>query len=443
MSSNSRLTFNSSLQEVDSEIFTIISQEKVRQEEEINLIASENNTSPAVLKATGSALTNKYAEGYPGKRYYAGCTYVDSAENIAIKRLEKLFGADHANVQPHSGSQANAAVLRSFLKYKDTILGMDLAAGGHLTHGHKLNFSGKDYTVISYGLTKDKQIIDYDEIKKKAWKHKPKVIIAGGSAYSRTIDFEKFSAIAKSVGARLWVDMAHIAGLVAVGLHPNPVPYADYVTFTTHKTMRGPRGGVILCKKEFAKEIDREVMPGTQGGPKMNEVAAKAVTFGLALNPSFKVYQQQVIKNAQELCKIFLDAGYPVVSHGTDNHLFLVDVSKKNNISTGIMGAQAEGALQAAGIIVNKNCLPHDTTAWKPSGIRIGTPAITTRGMKENEAKLIGHYMLEALKNHDQATMLADIAQKTKNLALSFPIYADKNTCQSPKITNNDKSAMI
>ena len=432
MSSTDRNKFHHSLKDVDIEIFDIISQEKRRQEEEINLIASENNTTPAVLTATSSVLTNKYAEGYPGKRYYAGCAHVDSAENIAIQRLKELFGADHANVQPHSGSQANAAVLRSFLNHKDTILGMDLAAGGHLTHGHKLNFSGKDYTVISYGLTKGTQTIDYDDIAKKAQTHQPKVIIAGGSAYSRIIDFKKFADIAKSVNARLWVDMAHIAGLVATGIHPNPVPYADYVTFTTHKTMRGPRGGVILCKKKYAKEIDREVMPGTQGGPKMNEVAAKAVAFGLALDPSFKTYQKQVIKNAQLLCSIFQSAGYPIVSHGTDTHLFLVDVTQKNNLKTGIMGTEAEKALQDAGIIVNKNCLPDDTTAWQPSGIRIGTPAITTRGMKESEVKLIGMYILEALAQHNKPEILAQIAQKTRLLATAFPIYETPQ--QTPQI---------
>jgi len=417
--------FHSSLRFVDPAVHATIEREKQRQEDEINLIASENATSNAVLEATSCVMTNKYAEGYPGRRYYAGCEHVDSVETIAIDRVKDIFGAEHANVQPHSGSQANAAVLRSFLKHGDPILGMDLAAGGHLTHGHKMNFSGKDYTVYSYGLNEKTEQLDYDEIEHRARRCKPRVIIAGGSAYSRNIDFKRFAAIAQAVGARLWVDMAHIAGLVATDLHQNPVPYADYVTFTTHKTLRGPRGGVILCKKEYAKEIDREVMPGTQGGPKMNEVAAKAVTFGLAMQPEFKEYQQHVIKNAQAMANELQKHGFRIVSGGTDNHLFLVDIPSKKGI-TNVQGAQAEKALQAAGIVVNKNCLPSDESAWKPNGIRIGTPSITTRGMKESEARTIGLFIAQAIENHDKPGVLASIAKQTKALAHAFPVYKEQ-----------------
>jgi len=417
-----RNNFNDPLNLIDPDIHRIIEREKERQEYEINLIASENATSMAVLEATSCVMTNKYAEGYPRKRYYAGCEHVDSVEELACDRIKQLFGAEHANVQPHSGSQANAAVLRSFLNYKDPILGMDLAAGGHLTHGHPMNFSGKDYTVFSYGLDKKTELIDYDDIERKAIEHKPKVIIAGGSAYSRIIDFERFADIAKKIDARLWVDMAHIAGLVATGLHPNPVPYADYVTFTTHKTLRGPRGGVILCKQQYAKAIDREVMPGTQGGPKMNEVAAKAVAFGLALQPSFKAYQQQVIANAQAMADELQKNGFKIVSGGTDNHLFLVDVTSKG--ATGVKGKEAENALQAIGIVVNKNCLPFDENAWKPHGIRIGTPTITTRGMKEEESRMIARYISQAIEHHDKPEILASIATQTRTLAKAFPVYA-------------------
>jgi len=420
--SKNRTNFNSSLKLVDPSLHAFIEQEKKRQEREINLIASENATSRAVLEATSCVMTNKYAEGYPGRRYYAGCEHVDSAEKLAVDRIKELFGADHANVQPHSGSQANAAVLRSFLKHNDPILGMDLAAGGHLTHGHPVNFSGKDYTVFSYGLNEETELLDYDDIERKALKHNPKVIIAGGSAYSRTIDFERFAHIAKKIDARLWVDMAHIAGLVAAKLHPNPVPYADYVTFTTHKTLRGPRGGVILCKQQYAKEIDREVMPGTQGGPKMNEIAAKAVTFGLALQSSFKEYQKQVIANAQAMANEMKKEGFKVVSDGTDTHLFLVDVTSKG--VEGIKGQKAENALQAAGIVVNKNCLPFDENAWKPHGIRIGTPTITTRGMKEEEARMIARFISQAIEHHDKPEALASIAAQTQALAAAFPVYA-------------------
>lgn len=429
--------FNDPLSLVDPAVSDIIKQEKQRQEQEINLIASENATSPAVLEATSCIMTNKYAEGYPGKRYYAGCTYVDSVEELAKERVQLLFGAEHANVQPHSGSQANAAVLRSFLQYKDPILGMDLAAGGHLTHGHPINFSGKDYTVFSYGVDQHTECLNYDEIERIALACKPKVIIAGGSAYSRIIDFERFAEIAKKSGARLWVDMAHIAGLVAAGLHPNPVPYADYVTFTTHKTLRGPRGGVILCKKEYAKEIDREVMPGTQGGPKMNEIAAKAVTFWLALQPSFKEYQKQVITNAQAMADELQKLGFKIISGGTDNHLFLVDVTSKG--IDDIKGKEAESALQAAGIVVNKNCLPFDESAWKPCGIRIGTPTITTRGMKENEARQIARYISRAIEHHDNPEILASIAAETLALTKAFPVYSQEQAYATARLTNKTK----
>lgn len=426
-------THNDPLQIVDPAVFKAIEHEKQRQEDEINLIASENATSKAVLEATSCEMTNKYAEGYPGRRYYGGCQHVDTVENLARDRIKELFGAEHANVQPHSGSQANAAVMRSFLQHKDPILGMDLAAGGHLTHGHKMNFSGKDYTVYSYGLDPQTECLDYDDIERKALAHKPKVIIAGGSAYSRTIDFARFAEIAQKSGARLWVDMAHIAGLVAAGLHPNPVPYADYVTFTTHKTLRGPRGGVILCKAQYAKEIDREVMPGTQGGPKMNEVAAKAVTFHLAAQPAFKTYQEQVIKNAQAMADELQKCGFKIVSGGTDNHLFLVDVTSTN--VEGVKGKEAEDALQAAGIVVNKNCLPFDVNAWKPHGIRIGTPAITTRGMQEAESRMIAQYIATAITNYDNPEVLADLATKTKALAQAFPVYKEPTTYTAARLT--------
>ena len=423
---------NRPLKDVDPDVYALTEQEKERQETEINLIASENPAPEAVLQATGCVMTNKYAEGYPGRRYYAGCVHVDSVEDIARNRIKQLFGAEHANVQPHSGSQANAAVLRSFLQYKDPILGMNLAAGGHLTHGHAMNFSGKDYTVFSYGVHKETEMLDYGEIERIAIECKPRVIIAGASAYPRTIDFERFASIAKKVDARLWVDMAHIAGLVAVGLHPNPVPYADYVTFTTHKTMRGPRGGVILCKEQYAKEIDREVMPGTQGGPKMNEIAAKAVAFGLALQPHFKDYQAQVIKNAQAMANELQKAGFRIVSGGTDTHLFIVDVCSKG--IEGVKGKEAEVALQAAGIVVNKNCTPTDTSSWKPSGIRIGTPTITTRGMKEAESRQIARLIAQAIEHHDQPEVLAEIAGEARKLARAFPLYQQEELAHSAAV---------
>lgn len=437
------ILYKNALKKQDPAVHALIEQEHTRQEEEINLIASENAVSEAVLAATACIMTNKYAEGYPGKRYYAGCAHVDSVEELALERVHALFGAEHANVQPHSGSQANAAVLRSFLTYGDVILGMDLAAGGHLTHGHKMNFSGKDYTVFSYGVDPQTELLDYEAIERIALDCKPKVIIAGGSAYARTIDFERFAAIAQKAGARLWVDMAHIAGLVAAGLHPNPVPYADYVTFTTHKTMRGPRGGVILCKKIYAKEIDREVMPGTQGGPKMNEIAAKAVAFHLALQPEFKAYQAQVIRNAQAMVDEFKQCGFKIVSDGTDTHLFLVDIPSKG--INGFKGKEAEALLQSVGIVTNKNCLPFDTTAWSPNGIRIGTPTITTRGMKEAEARFIVQLINKAIERHQDVEVLTSIAAAVRGLALQFPVYChtEKDNASGQRGTPVEQSTGI
>jgi len=367
--------------QTDKEIFDLIEQEKNRQKNTINLIASENYTDEEILYATGSVLTNKYAEGYPGKRYYAGCKFIDKVEQLAIDRCKKLFEAEHVNVQPHSGSQANMAVYFAILKPGDTILGMGLREGGHLTHGHAVNFSGKLFNHVHYGVHKQTELLDFDEINELAQKHKPKLIIAGASAYSRTIDFQKFSEIAKSVNAYLLADIAHIAGMIATKIHPSPLPYADFVTTTTHKTLRGPRGGIIMCKKEFAEKIDKAVMPGIQGGPLMHVIAAKAVAFHHALQPTFVAYQKQVVANAKTLAQELKKLGYKIVSDTTDNHLFIVDLTSKN-----ITGLQAERALEQAGITVSRSCIPFDTAKpWITSGIRLGTPAVTTRGMKEND----------------------------------------------------------
>jgi len=369
------------LMQTDKEIFDLIEQEKNRQKNTINLIASENYTDEEILYATGSVLTNKYAEGYPGKRYYAGCKFIDKVEQLAIDRCKKLFEAEHVNVQPHSGSQANMAVYFAILKPGDTILGMGLREGGHLTHGHAVNFSGKLFNHVHYGVHKQTELLDFDEINELAQKHKPKLIIAGASAYSRTIDFQKFSEIAKSVNAYLLADIAHIAGMIATKIHPSPLPYADFVTTTTHKTLRGPRGGIIMCKKEFAEKIDKAVMPGIQGGPLMHVIAAKAVAFHHALQPTFVAYQKQVVANAKTLAQELKKLGYKIVSDTTDNHLFIVDLTSKN-----ITGLQAERALEQAGITVSRSCIPFDTAKpWITSGIRLGTPAVTTRGMKEND----------------------------------------------------------
>ncbi len=399
-------------------LFDLITAEKERQETTINLIASENYASKEVREVTGSVLTNKYAEGYPGKRYYAGCTVVDEVEQIAIDRCKTLFQADHVNVQPHSGSQANMAAYFAILKPGDTILGMSLVEGGHLTHGHPVNFSGQLYKVVQYQVDPETEMIDYDEIEQLARTHKPKLIIAGASAYSRIIDFERFARIAKNVGALLLADIAHIAGLIAAGLHPNPFPHADIVTSTTHKTLRGPRGGLIMCKQEFAQKIDKAVMPGIQGGPFMNVIAAKAVAFYEASLPTFKTYQQQVIANAQRLAQELSSIGYRIVAEGTDNHLFIVDLRSKN-----ITGRQAELALDTAGITTSRSCIPHDPEKpWITSGIRLGTPAISSRGMREQEMATIAQLIDKVLTNPDDKNKLKAVRREVKELCTQFPI---------------------
>ena len=380
----------------DSQIFDLIAAERNRQMHGIELIASENFVSDQVMEAMGSVLTNKYAEGYPGARYYGGCEVVDKVETLAIERICRLYGAEYANVQPHSGSQANMAVYFSVLKPGDTILTMDLSHGGHLTHGHRANFSGKLYNVVHYGVSQESEAIDYDALEKLAMEVKPNMITAGASAYSRTIDFERMAKIARACGAYLFVDMAHIAGLVAGGQHPNPVPHADFVASTTHKSLRGPRGGFIICKEEYAKKIDAAVFPGMQGGPLMHVIAAKAACFGEALKPEFKDYAAQVVKNARAMSKKMMELGFRVVSNGTDNHVFMVDLRNK-----GINGADAQEALDRVGITVNKNAIPFDTgSPMKPSGIRIGTPAVTTRGMKEKDVEQVAEFIARALALH-------------------------------------------
>ena len=386
------------LKNSDPDIYNVVMEEKERQQSHIELIASENFVTEAVMEAMGSYLTNKYAEGYPGKRYYGGCSVVDVAENIARDRLCKLFGADHANVQPHSGANANIGVYFSFLKPGDKVLGMNLSEGGHLTHGSSVNISGTYFDFAAYGVSKETETIDYDEVMAIAKKEQPKLIVAGASAYPRIIDFKKFREIADACGARLMVDMAHIAGLVATGLHPSPVPYADYVTTTTHKTLRGPRGGAILTKEEYAKAIDKAIFPGTQGGPLMHVIAAKAVAFGEALKPEFKTYQEQILKNAQVLANTLLERGFRLVSGGTDNHLILVDVKSK-----GFTGKEAEKMLDEVGITANKNTIPNETESpFVTSGIRLGTPAMTTRGFKEEDMKEVGNIIADTLvEGHD------------------------------------------
>ena len=405
---------NDSLEVVDKEIFDAIQKEHKRQKNNIELIASENFASKAVMEAMGSVFTNKYAEGYPGKRYYGGCQNVDVAENLARDRAKEIFGAEHANVQPHSGAQANMSVYFTVLNPGDTILGMNLSHGGHLTHGSPVNFSGKMYNIVPYGVNED-GYIDYDEVEKIALECKPKIIVAGASAYPRTIDFKRFREIADKVSAYLMVDMAHIAGLVAAGLHPSPVPYADFVTTTTHKTLRGPRGGMILCKEKYAKDLDKSVFPGVQGGPLMHVIAGKAVCFKEALTPEFKEYQNQIVKNAKVLAKELMNRGFKLVSGGTDNHLMLVDLTNK-----GVTGKDAEAMLDAVGITVNKNTIPFDKQ--KPniaSGIRIGTPAMTTRGMKEEEMKTIAELIDRTIKGEDKEKIKADVLKLTSR----FPIY--------------------
>jgi len=401
----------------DPDLFAAIANEEQRQQEEINLIASENYVSKAVLQATGSVLTNKYAEGSPGKRYYAGCRFVDDVEQLAIDRCKKLFSAEHANVQSHAGSQANMAVYFSVLEPGDTIMGMSLAEGGHLTHGHKVNFSGKFFNSVQYTVDPETELLDYDEILRLAKKNKPKIIVAGATSYSRTIDFKKFSEIAQSVGAYLLADIAHIAGLVAAKVHPSPVEFADFVTSTTHKTLRGPRGAFILCKQKYAEKIDKAVMPGIQGGPLMHVVAAKAVAFKEALENFFVEYQKQIVKNAQIFAKTLESFGYRIVSGGTDNHMFVVDLRAKN-----INGRQAEVTLEKAGITVSRSCIPFDPEKpWITSGIRIGTPAVTTRGMKEKDMQELAQLVDEVITKHDDAKVLENVRQKAKEICSKYP----------------------
>jgi glycine hydroxymethyltransferase len=411
-------SFMSYLDKVDPEIAKIIKEEDERQHRNIELIASENFVSEAVKEAAGSCLTNKYAEGYPHKRYYGGCEVVDKAEDLARDRANKLFGAEHVNVQPHSGSQANQAVYFASVPVGDTILAMDLTHGGHLTHGSPVNISGKYFNFVHYGVSRDKEVIDFDQVRTLAYKHKPKLIIAGASAYPRIIDFDSFRKIADEVGALFMVDMAHIAGLIAVGLHPNPVPIADFVTTTTHKTLRGIRGGMIFCKEKYAKDIDKAIFPGLQGGPLMHIIAAKAVALKEALREDFKAYQEQILKNAQVMAEEFISYGMRLVSGGTDNHLMLIDLTNMN-----ITGKDAETALDKVGITVNKNTIPYETKSpFITSGIRIGTPAVTTRGMKENEMKLIAKYIYEALTNIDNEEELGEIKEKVYELSAGFTI---------------------
>jgi len=410
------------LKTFDPEISQIITQETERQEYNLEFIASENFVSEAVLEAQGSVLTNKYAEGYPGKRYYGGCEFVDLAEQLAIDRAKQIFGAEHANVQPHSGSQANMAVYMAVCQPGDTVLGMNLAHGGHLTHGSPVNFSGKLYNIVPYGLDAATGMIDYAEVERLAKEHQPKLIVVGASAYPREIDFVAFRRIADAVGAVVMVDMAHIAGLVAAGVHSNPVPYAEFVTTTTHKTLRGPRGGMILCTEEWAKKLNSNIFPGIQGGPLMHIIAAKAVAFKEVLQPEFKVYAQQVVKNAQALAGGLVEKGYKLVSGGTDNHLMLVDFT-----GTEITGKVAERALEDAGITVNKNAVPFDTRSpFVTSGIRIGTPATTTRGLKETEMLQVAEWIDRALKNIENSAELAKIKAEVKVLCQRFPLYADR-----------------
>jgi glycine hydroxymethyltransferase len=411
-----------SLHESDPEIAMAIDDEARRQHEGLELIASENFVSEAVLEAAGSVFTNKYAEGYPGKRYYGGCEYADVVENLARDRAKKLFGAEHANVQPHAGSQANMEAYAAVIQPGDTILGLNLAHGGHLTHGFHLNFSGKTYRVVPYGVTKETETIDYDDLEKLAEKEHPKLIIGGGSAYPRIIDFARMRKIADKVGALFLVDMAHFAGLVAGGVHPSPVPHAHIVTSTTHKTLRGPRAGMILSKQEFAAAIDKVVFPGMQGGPLMHIIAAKAVCFQEAMQPSFRDYAKQIVVNAKVLAETLAAEGFRIISGGTDTHLMLVDVFSK-----GMLGNEAERALGEAGITVNKNAIPFDTNPpMKPSGIRIGTPALTTRGMKESEMRQVGRWISEVLHNQTDSGVLNKVRKQVLGLAEAFPLYAER-----------------
>jgi glycine hydroxymethyltransferase len=415
---------DSSLAEVDPLIAGAIDNEVARQANGLELIASENFVSEAVLEAAGSVFTNKYAEGYPGKRYYGGCEWADVVEQTAIDRAKELFGADHANVQPHSGSQANMSVYLAAIQYGDQILGMNLSHGGHLTHGHPLNFSGFSYKVADYGVSRETERIDYDELQRLAEEHQPKLLVCGASAYPREIDFERIGEIARSVGARMFADIAHIAGPIAAGLHPSPVPHADYVTTTTHKTLRGPRGGLILCREEHAKEIDRRLFPGVQGGPLVHIIAAKAVAFGEALRDDFNEYQRQVLNNAKALAGELQEQGLRVVSGGTDNHLMLVDVWMDGQ---GITGKDAEKALEAALITVNKNTIPFDQNRpFVASGLRIGTPAVTTRGMKEAEMREIGRLIAEVIHDSESEDVRNKVKRDVADLTARFPLYSKR-----------------
>jgi glycine hydroxymethyltransferase len=409
----------SSLQNTDPEIYNVLQLELERQTHKLEMVASENFVSEAVLEAQGSILTNKYAEGYPGRRYYGGCKYVDMAENLAIERAKEIFGAEYVNVQAHSGTQANMAIYFGFLEPGDTVLGMNLAHGGHLSHGSPVNFSGRFYNIVSYGVSREGETIDYEELRKLALQYKPRIIIAGASAYPRIIDFAAFRSIADTIGAYLMVDMAHIAGLVAAGVHPSPVPHADFVTSTTHKTLRGPRGGLILARGKYGKKLNSQIFPGIQGGPLMHTIAAKAVAFKEALSPSFRSYQEQIVKNARTLATVLQQDSYRLVSGGTDNHLMLVDLTVQ-----GITGKDAEMALDEAGITVNKNAIPFDTKGPQiTSGIRIGTPAVTSRGMREEEMATIGRLMTRVLSNLDSEKVRREVQQEVRSLCERFPLY--------------------
>jgi len=410
------------LSEVDPEIAQAIANEEARQHEGLELIASENFVSEAVLEAAGSVFTNKYAEGYPGKRYYGGCEFTDVVENLARERAKQLFGAEYANVQPHSGSSANMEAYAAVVQPGDTVMGLDLAHGGHLTHGHKLSFSGKTYHIVSYGVSRETETIDYDELQKIAERERPKLIIGGGSAYPRIIDFARMRQIADQVGAVYLVDMAHFAGLVAGGVHPSPVPHAQIVTSTTHKTLRGPRAGLILANAAMGASIDRSVFPGAQGGPLVHIIAAKAVCFKEAMEPNFKAYAKQIVVNAQIMAETLAAEGFRIISGGTDTHLMLIDVFSK-----GMFGSEAEKALGEAGITVNKNAIPFDANPpMKPSGIRVGTPALTTRGMKEKEMRQIGHWIAKALNNRTSADILGRIRRQVYEMAEAFPLYLER-----------------
>ena len=413
---------NRSLAETDPDVAQAIQDETRRQAEGLELIASENFVSEAVLEAAGSVFTNKYAEGYPGRRYYGGCQFVDVVESLAIARAKALFGAEHANVQPHSGAQANMAVYFALLKPGDTVFGMNLSHGGHLTHGHPLNFSGKLYNIVPYGVTRDTERIDYDQLAQLAEEHKPKMIMVGASAYPRIIDFPRIREIGTRVGAAIVTDMAHIAGLVAAGVHPSPVPHSDFVTTTTHKTLRGPRAGLILCRAQFAKDLDRSVFPGVQGGPLVHIIAAKAVCLKEAAEPPFAAYQRQIVANAARLASTLSASGFRLVSGGTDNHLMLVDVFSK-----GITGKVAEAALGKAGITVNKNTIPFDQNPpLVASGIRVGTPAVTTRGMREPEMEMMGEYIARVLSSPDDDRVLSAVRVEVEQLCQKFPLYAER-----------------